>query len=74
MQGYGGTRQWDRQPLRCFFEHSDCEGEIAWEDAEKILAQARLDASKLPEFHHQFQVLIAACEAAVENRAPVQYC
>jgi len=74
MDGFGGTTQWDRQPLRCFFDHSDCDGEIAWQDAEHILAQARRDAAKLPEFDHQFQVLMAACEAAAASRMPVVFC
>ena len=37
MQGFGGTRPWTTEPLQCFFDHSDCEGEIAWQDAEVLL-------------------------------------
>ena len=74
MYGYGGSKQWDRQPLRCFFDHSDCDGEIPWQDAERILAQARIDAPKLPEFRYHFQVLTAACEAVAQNRTPVLFC
>ena len=74
MQGFGGTRPWTTEPLQCFFDHSDCEGEIAWQDAEQILAQAREDAPKLPGFAWAFSVLIRACEAAVANNLPISFC
>jgi hypothetical protein len=74
MQGYMGTRPWTNEPLRCFFDHSDCDGEISWQDAQQILAQAREDAPKLPEFDRAFGVLIRACEAAVAHKLPISFC
>lgn len=50
MQGFGGTQPWTTEPLQCFFDHSDCDGEISWQDAEQILVAARKDAPKLPNY------------------------
>jgi hypothetical protein len=76
MDGFGEGRavEWDKQPLWCFFDHSDCEGELPWEDAKSILEQARKDTAKLPRFDDQFRVLISACEAAVKERMPIMFC
>ena len=74
MEGFGGSQPWTTEPLQSFFDHSDCEETIAWQDAKAILKQARKDVPKLPEFHRQFQVLIAACQAAVEHRTPIIFC
>jgi len=74
MQGFGGTRPWTNEPLQCFLSHSDCEGEISWQDAEQILARAREDAPKLPDLNWAFSVLIRACEAAVAHKLPISFC
>jgi len=74
MQGFGGTRPWTTEPLQCFFDHSDCDGEISWQDAERILAQARKDAPKLPNYGWAFSVLIRACESAVAKKLPISFC
>jgi len=75
MQGFGkGMRPWTNEPLRCFFDHSDCEGKVSWQDAEQILAQVREDAPKLPDFNWAFGVLIRACEAAVAHKLPISFC
>ena len=75
MQGFGkGMRPWTDEPLQCFFDHSDCEGEISWQDAEQILAQARKDAPKLPGMAWAFSKLIRACEAAVTHKLPISFC
>src|SRR6266849_7186639 len=74
MQGFKGTRPWTTEPLQCFFNHSDCEGEIGWQDAEQILARAREDAPKLPDFDWAFSKLIRACEAAVAHNLPISFC
>ena len=74
MQGFGGTRPWTTERLQCFFGHSDCEGEISWQDAEQILVQARKDAPKLPDFNWAFGVLIRACETAVAHKLPISFC
>jgi len=58
MQGFGGTQPWTTEPLQCFFDHSDCDGEISWQDAEQILAEARKDATKLPKYDWAFSVLM----------------
>src|SRR5229473_813047 len=58
MQGFGGTRPWTTEPLQCFFDHSDCDGEISWQDAEQILAEARKDAPRLLNYNWAFSVLI----------------
>ena len=73
MDGFGGEKPWTIEPLQCFFDHSDCEGEISWQDAQQILAQARKDAPKLPDFDKEFNVLIRACEAAVANKLPISF-
>ena len=74
MQGFAGTRPWTTEPLQCFFDHSDCDGEISWQDAEQILVRAREDAPKLPDFDWAFGVLIRACEAAVTYKLPISFC
>jgi len=74
MQGFVGTRPWTYEPLQCFFDHSDCEGIISWQDAEQILVQARKDAPKLPDFNWAFGVLIRACETAVAHKLPISFC
>src|SRR6266481_4584230 len=68
MQGFGGTQPWTTEPLQCFFDHSDCEGEVSWQDAQQILKRAQEDAPKLPDFARAFGVLIRACEAAVAHK------
>jgi hypothetical protein len=73
MQGFGGTQPWTTEPLQCFFDHSDCEGEISWQDAEQILAEARKDAPKLPEYDWAFSTLIRACETAVAEKLPISF-
>ena len=74
MEGYEGTEPWDGKPLKSFFDHSDCDGNIPWPHARAILRQAREDAPKLPEFEWEFRVLIAACEAAIKHRTPIIFC
>jgi hypothetical protein len=74
MQGYAGIRPWTNEPLQCFFDHSDCEGKISWQDAQQTLARAREDAPKLPDFDWAFGVLIRACEAAVAHKLPISFC
>jgi len=37
MDGFGGERPWDGIPLRCFFDHSDCDDTLSWQDAQVIL-------------------------------------
>ncbi len=71
MQGFGGTRPWTTEPLQCFFDHSDCDGEISWQDAEQILAEARKDAPRLLNYNWAFSVLIRACETAVAKKLPI---
>jgi hypothetical protein len=74
MQGFGGTQPWTTEPLQCFFNHSDCDGEISWQDAEWILAEARKDAPRLPDYDWAFSVLIRACESAVDKTLPISFC
>lgn len=74
MDGYGGRVYWNTQPLQCFFDHSDCDGEISYEDAKTILEQALKDAPELPEYRHEFGVLIQACLAAAKERMPIEFC
>jgi hypothetical protein len=73
MQGFAGTRQWTTEPLQCFFDHSDCEGEISWQDAQHILERAQEDAPKLRDFARAFGVLTRACEAAVAHKLPISF-
>jgi hypothetical protein len=74
MRGFGGTQPWMTEPLQCFFDHSDCEGEISWQNAERILAGARKDAPKLPHYDWAFSLLIRACETAVAKKLPISFC
>ncbi len=74
MQGFGGTLPWHSQPLRAFFNHSDCDGKLSGLQAREILKAARRDAPKLPEFDWQFRVLIAACKKAVKHRTHIIFC
>ena len=73
MQGFGGTQPWTTEPLQCFFDHSDCEGGISWQDAEQILEEARKDAPKLPNYDCAFSMLIRACETAVAEKLPISF-
>ena len=74
MEGFGGFQPWKDEPLEPFFNHSDCDGVISWQDAEAILWQAKKDAPHLPQFARHFHVLIAACEAAIEQQTPIIFC
>ena len=74
MQGFGGLKPWTTEPLQCFFGHSDCEGDISWQDAEQILVEARKDAHKLPDYDWAFSVLTRACETSVAEELPISFC
>lgn len=73
MDGFNGDLKWTTQPLQCFFRHSDCEGEISHEDAKSIWERALIDAPKLPDWHHKFEVLIMACAASVREQMPIVF-
>jgi hypothetical protein len=73
MQGFGGTRPWTTEPLQCFFNHSDCDGEISWQGAKQILVEARKDPPKLPNYDWAFRVLIPACKTAVSKKLPISF-
>jgi hypothetical protein len=74
MQRFGGLKPWTTEPLQCFFDHSDCDGDISRQDAEQILVEARKDALKLPDYDSAFSVLIRACETAVAKKLPISSC
>ncbi len=71
MLGYDGFESWEGKPLRAFFDHSDMKGELSPSEAAEILKQAQTDAPNLPELAHYFQLLMAACEAAVKEGTPI---
>lgn len=71
MQGFDGSQSWEGKPLRAFFDHFDNEGTLSPSEAAEILKQAQTDAPNLPEFAHYFQLLMAACEAAVKEGTPI---
>ena len=73
MEGFGGSQPWDRQPIQSFFRGPDTERIISWRDAEKILQHARKDAPELPDFRHQFRVLIEACSQAVNHKTTLVF-
>ena len=63
----------DNAAIAVLFRSFGLRGDISWQDAEQILAEARKDASKLPNYDWAFSVLIRACETAVATKLPISF-
>lgn len=75
MIGFGGDKEWTNEPLQCFFNHSDCDGELSVEECKEILAQAEKDQASLTDKQSEYSmpVLIRFCKKAIEKNEPLLF-
>lgn len=76
MRGFGGKKKWTKEPLQCFFNHSDCDGLLTPNDCKEILKQAETDFPLLMgdlQCAYSFPVLIDFCKEAVERNKDVEF-
>lgn len=75
MEGFGGTKEWTNEPLQCFFNHSDCDGELSVDECKQILAQAEKDAPLLTDGQSKYSmpILIEFCEASIKKNKPIEF-
>lgn len=75
MVGFDGDKEWTDEPLQCFFNHSDCDGELSVEECKTILAQAEKDAPALTDSQSQYSMptLIRFLKKAIEKNEPIEF-
>lgn len=75
MVGFGGEKEWTTEPLQCFFNHSDCDGELSVAECREILAQAEKDAPALtdPQSQYSMPILIRFLKKAIEKNEPIEF-
>jgi hypothetical protein len=84
MVGFGGNIEWDTleyNDIHILLKHSDCDGEISWQDC-KLVAEALTDLlDKLPnEFDYTFlspkklaERFIAGCMLAYNSKENLEF-
>ena len=77
MEGFDGDKKWTTEPLRRFFNHSDCDGYLSVSDCKKILEQATEDYPKLrndKQCDYSFPILIEFCKEAIVKNKRIEFC
>lgn len=75
MEGLGGTKKWTNEPLQCFFNHSDCDGELTVEECKQILPHAETDLQFAADQQSQYclPILIRFLKKAIEKNQPIEF-
>lgn len=77
MEGFGGSIRWEvlnPSPLHILLNHSDCDGEIRWEDCDAIAKELQKLLPKLTDWHFDSAVqFIAGLHRAAEAKENVDF-
>ena len=77
MRGYGGILVWhDGMPYRELLEHSDCEGELRWDECEQLSEDFTEENKQLLgiEFHDDYDNWWAIIIDCVQENGVIQFC
>lgn len=77
MVGFGGDTKWeslDPSPLHILLNHSDCEGEIRWQDCNAIATELQKLLPKLTDWYFDVTVqFIAGLHRAAKAQENVDF-
>lgn len=71
-EGYGGDKTFPDDPLSILLSHSDCDGEISWQDLPGIIQRLEQIVPAMDESDRILQ-MIAGFKRAVKNQENIEF-